>query len=236
MNFIVLLIALAVERWTTFARQMRAYAVLQKYVDFMFAIAKRFSVPGWCQWLIFMLPITIIIGFIYAVLSEMIFGLLGIAFAVFVLFYCFGALPNENEPGDVSSMFVAVNRNIFAVIFWFAIFGPVGAVFYRVNGLLLSLDQSESLRQWTETVQTVLDWIPVRLECLTYAFTTHFKAVLGVFMKRWLAGLNENEQVLTEIGAVALSANAENVWPEAINLIDRSLVIWLVVIALVIIL
>ena len=77
-------------------------------------------------------------------LLQMTLGGLGyFIYAFVVLWYCLNAYQTgwqkQLEQADskhVPALFVVAYARIFAVIFWFLIFGPVGAVIYRVLCLL----------------------------------------------------------------------------------------------------
>ena len=72
------------------------------------------------------------------------------------------------------------NRRAFAVLFWFAVLGPMGAVLYRVTGL--ARDDVHAGR-WTEPgfaaavlrLQGILDWLPARMIALGFALVGSFE-------------------------------------------------------------
>jgi membrane protein required for beta-lactamase induction len=147
------------------------------------------------------------------------------------------------------SLLVLVHRRIFAVIFWFVILGPFGAVLYRLTSVLLEYVKSYSNSEFaafTEAVKKlhyVLGWIPSRLLSLSYVLTGNFvdgmsafKSGGSVFSNRWF---DENEQVLVSSGTGALNIEQkDNADVElgavsgALGLVRRSVVLWLGIIAL----
>ncbi len=230
MYFVAILIGLSVERWTGLSRQLRAYPLLEKYLELVKSFLKTPSLPNWFYLVIFLVPIAIVAKLLYLFFSIFFFGLIGLVFAVVVLFYCLGSFPTGEHGEGMENMVVQANHNIFSVLFWFMIFGPAGAVLYRVNNLLVSNNVA------AEQFQMILEWIPVRLEVVGYAIVSHFKVVMTCLAKYLFNGLNDNEQLLIEAAAASIDANVDNVIQDVLKLIDRALLAWLVLIAIVVIL
>jgi len=126
------------------------------------------------------------------------------------------------------AFFIAANERVFAVLFWFVLLGPVGALLYR----LMTLSPVPKGKQ-------LFDWLPVRLLALIFALGGHFTEV----MKNWRhgvgEGLNTNNQLLTKCGMAALDPLGKESVPtdegllerEALDLLDRSFIIGLVILA-----
>ncbi|MEK6731695.1 MAG: hypothetical protein AABY34_05920 [Pseudomonadota bacterium] len=228
MYFVAILIGLSIERWTSLASQLRSYALLEKYIEVMTSWLKTRSWPVWVGLLILLLPITLAVAFFYVVFTSAFSGLLGLVFAVFVLFYCLGSFPSAAHSEGVENIVVQAHRNIFSVLFWFMVCGPAGAVLYRVNSLLVP---NYSL---AELFQLILEWVPARLEAVSYAIVSHFKSVMACVMKYLFSGLNDNEQLLIESAAASIDANVDHVIHDTLKLIDRSLLAWLTLIVIIV--
>lgn len=132
----------------------------------------------------------------------------------------------------LNHLFVEANKRVFATVFWFFIFGPTGALLYR----LIALSAAPEAR----TVQAVLDWVPVRLFTIMFALGGHFVQVLNCWRKNASHGLDGNDAMLQDCGAAALGYEDNNVFSndgsvekQAIGLLDRSFVIVLVLMAVV---
>lgn len=135
----------------------------------------------------------------------------------------------------IDNIFIEANRRVFAVVFWYLLLGPVGALLYRT--VILSTNEV-ALARAANTVQDVLNWIPSRLLTILFALGGHFVSVITCWRKKVLLGLDGNELLLTECGIAALGTNDPGNLPEdgtverhAISLIDRVFVILLVVLA-----
>lgn len=156
----------------------------------------------------------------------------------------------------IEQTLAASHRQMFAVLFWFALLaplGPVGAVLFRAASILS--------RRWAtsrglfggfaQRAFLVLNWLPARLTALTYAIAGNFED--ATYCWRTQAGNwpDPEEGVVVAAGAGAMGLKLglpvtvaeESVWrPElgtgqepdadciasAVSMIWRGLVIWLV--------
>jgi AmpE protein len=125
------------------------------------------------------------------------------------------------------TIFVAANQRIFAVIFWFAVLGPWGAVLYR----LLNLCATNGIFGMSETAmqgQAILDWLPARLFAFIFALVGDFMAVFNCWKKSAKEGVNANNKILGDCGLAALGCGETEYFPEggsaekeALALLDR---------------
>jgi membrane protein required for beta-lactamase induction len=111
------------------------------------------------------LPIVILIGLIYYVTYYWLHGWLKFLIATLVLLYCLGPedLYRQKQKGTVSQdIFWQANEKLFAVLFWFALIGPVAAVLYRVVEQLTKSEQrgnvvNHELAKSANTLLFILD-------------------------------------------------------------------------------
>jgi AmpE protein len=137
-----------------------------------------------------------------------------------------------------SSLFIAAQERIFAVIFWFVILGPVGAVIYR--SIALCANQSDlGLTQIAAKIQRWLDWMPARIFTFLFALAGHFVAVFNVWKKEVKSGIEMNEKLVAECGMAAIKNST--VIPEdgsaekaALELLDRVFIITIVILAMMV--
>ncbi len=152
----------------------------------------------------------------------------------------FGISPPEHSQAFhlkfISAIFSAALDRIFAVIFWFMLLGPVGAVFYRLNDSFC-IHPSLGFSQMAKRAKKVLDWLPVRIFSFLFALGGHFSQVFAYWKKEAPKGVDANEALIIECGLAALSM--EEMIPEdgtaereALALLDRVLVIWLVILSI----
>jgi len=157
-------------------------------------------------------------------------------------------LDGETPPDDAEAatsrvtrgVLVSASDRLFAVLLWFIVLGPVGAVLYRAVSVLYRERSSEDgFGDSVAMLFAILVWIPARLTALGYALSGHFDAAL----EGWRAahgeqprGAGGSERVLAETGLGALDvaiADADagacgRPVRAAMRLVWRTLVVWLV--------
>ncbi len=260
MRFIIVLIALLIERFFDWShlRQWHWYTALQKMVS------ER--LPGKNAYLIVamtILPLLLLVFIIDYVLSQVLYGVLSVVFELCLLLYCFGPRnlwadafasatafsQNDSQlakeklydlfgvtDAGRSAFFIEANRRVFAIVFWFAILGPIGAVLYRALAISSRSTQTDLSHSATYAA-SILDWIPARIFTFALALGGHFAKVFDCWRKKVGHGFNENDALLVECGAAALGQeDVEPLERRAVSLIDRAFVIMLVFILLVMLL
>lgn len=146
----------------------------------------------------------------------------------------------DQQTSDVTRAILHVaNERIFAVIFWFVILGPAGAVLYRLTTSLSKQDSTnDSLSAVAILFQAVLTWVPARMLAMGYALTGHFDGALQAYRNRpYESDLAlENYDVLVNTGLGALrdqeATDEISSITSAKNLVMRSILIWIAVLAL----
>lgn len=147
------------------------------------------------------------------------------------------------------------NVRIFALIFWFILLGPAGALLYRsANYLARDVSSWGPAHLVTASGQfyALLDWVPARLLSLTFFLTGSFDDALQAWRQvnraeQDLAESNRSIVINTGCGAMqhevdeTLAESVENeqearydlYWVRTARaLVIRSLVVWLTVVAL----
>jgi len=150
--------------------------------------------------------------------------------------------------GIATGVFVQANQRIFAVLFWFILLGPLGAVFYRIVDLDCERsDASPGHRESALRLREMLSWIPAHLVALSYAVVGDFSASLRALRKN-MGDWAQNTQMLSCAGLGALrlecaeADEASEEWnafdraeiEEALDLVRRSEVLWMAALAVLI--
>lgn len=142
----------------------------------------------------------------------------------------------------VSALFIAANQRIFAVIFWFALLGPMGAVLYRLFDIYSTKATPDLARLATLGVDA-LDWLPVRLFSFIFALAGNFNKVFTIWKNDVLKSVDANQLLLTQCGIAALDVAHTGYLPEdgtaeveTLALLDRAFLIWLVILAVIVLL
>ncbi|MCD8524609.1 MAG: regulatory signaling modulator protein AmpE [Gammaproteobacteria bacterium] len=154
------------------------------------------------------------------------------------------------ESGDVTAsvllkaFYRASLQRIFSILFWFVLLGPAGAIFYRLLQKLSIYREDgviENTHRLAAQLTAVLDWVPARLLAFTFCLAGHFIDIFTQWRAKCTSGLNNPHDILYECGYVAVNVNDSLTktvvlaqFDEAYYLVCRSLFIWLVVLALVI--
>ena|SRR3990167_650747 len=141
----------------------------------------------------------------------------------------------------VSKIFIEGNCRVFAVLFWFIILGPMGALLYR-SILLTSTDSLKDqeiaeLSQSASLTEALLDWLPVRLFAFLFALGGHFVQVFACFRNKTWLFLTRNHSLVAECGIASLGYHGNlpvdgSAERHAISLLDRTFIIMLAIIAM----
>ncbi len=214
-------------------------------------------------------------------LEPVLFGLLWIAVAVWLLVYSLGRgdfrmqmedYRRQCLGGDFEGAFLAVDmrsggvtagedpaspeavhdmaqrallyeglQRWFAVLFWFLLLGPAGALAYR----LLQLCRDELEPDLAARCLFYLDWIPARLLAATFVVTGDFVGSRDAFLDALQSTARNAGELLYEVACAAIPflpgredefggwAAAQNL--ELAGLLKRSAGAWLVVISLLVV-
>lgn len=139
------------------------------------------------------------------------------------------------------------NDRTFAVIFWFVVLGPLGAILYRCASLMRTqplpdMAGAASFHEAAARLQGILAWLPARLLVLGFALAGSFEDTITdwkAYYERSPGRFWEvNDEVIVTAGRGALrlgessdDAGASDV-RAALALVLRTLVVWLVLLGL----
>lgn len=239
MALIVILICLGVQRYMQFS----SYAYQLNWVEpyYIWVVSQfeqMFTSYGFVGLVILVVPILVLVSIVFALFYHL-FGIVAYFLLNLVLFwYCVDAryFKNISYPAtETNGIFVHTYQNLFAIIFWFTLLGPVGlSLYFTVLKLREYLEKhvdekNRILLEITQKTQGVLDWVPIRLLGLSFALVGHFTTVFKIWLSELLTGIKTDCQQVARWGDCALQTEDKN---EAIALVDRALLVWLVAIAL----
>jgi len=153
---------------------------------------------------------------------------------------------------------IQANNRLFAVIFWFVLFGPygpLGAWTYRITDMMRRRAVFNATREDSETTTAILRasvmlhgwlaWIPARLTAIGYALAGSFDGALTAWRKvddsRGLSITEQSESLLARVGVGAMALEereGESISERGVRgataangLVFRLLFIWAAVIA-----
>lgn len=146
----------------------------------------------------------------------------------------------ETARAITTAVFTKSLHFVFSVLFWFLLLGTFGALLYFMVATIQQYADQEfpEMKEANGVVLGVLDWVPVRLLGLSMALVGSFAAVFGRWMKSLTAGIEQSNQFATDFGLSALGKDSQDVQSadveenkSALELVFRSLVVWVVVVA-----
>lgn len=144
----------------------------------------------------------------------------------------------------VETALVEMNERLLAIIFWFAVFGPAGALLYRLTALLRARTRNDegAFAEWTDRFHFALGWFPARLTALGYAMAGSFVDAIQYWRDeagKW-RDLNRGVLIASGLGALQYGV-VETAGKEAeiddlratVALLRRTVVVWVVALAVV---
>jgi AmpE protein len=154
----------------------------------------------------------------------------------------------------VAATFGCALKRWFGVLLWFAVFGPAGALFYRLTQLFAfapgAAERPVSVQDAARRLAAILDWAPAHLMALALALGSNFDAVFKTW-RDWHAAhkgqFDLDPGFLDAIARASVDADVAAIDDEtqdahaplvalddAMVLVRRVLVVWLTVIALIV--
>lgn len=187
--------------------------------------------------LLFVAPALLIMAFLDALIFHF-FGRTGYAlFGGLLLWYTIDARDLKKQPEfrlDPFNTLTLVYRTLFAPLFWFIIFGPLCLVLYYLVSYfdrhfqLSPSSETEVLALSTQRVLAILDWMPVRLFTFSFALVGQFTAVFKIWIKQVMTGPDVQLSLIFDCAQPII-----HVIDDAIDLLNRVLVVWLAALTLV---
>jgi membrane protein required for beta-lactamase induction len=144
----------------------------------------------------------------------------------------------DQQINDVTRAILYIaNERIFATIFWFVIFGPFGAILYRLISELSKQIEYDELADFSEFIHAIMAWVPARLLAAGYALTGNFDGAYHAYKDRAytsdIAQSNHEVLISTGLGAMRnLEMETEIASIHAAQaLVMRSVIAWIGILA-----
>lgn len=236
MSFIIILICLGVQWFCNFSSAVYQGAWSSRYVGWM---RQTFSAliqgHGLFLLLTLVLPLVIIVSLVFT-LTYHLLGYIGyLILSLLLLWYCTdvtGLRSSSIKAHSASELMLQSYQKVFAPLAWYFVCGPLGLTLYVV---VTTLRSQFPIQKYFVLVSGALDWVPMRLVGLTFALAGNFAAVFKDWMKELLTGISDNQNQVVAWGETALISEkrASVELPDALSLMRRTLVIWLILIAVI---
>ncbi len=204
------------------------------------SISEPITTPyRWLLLTFILLPILISVAFVLFLTSSMVFGIIYLLLNVVIFYYCLGPknpfypenLKDNASEKELGNYFAEVNGQLFAVIFWYIVLGPLGVLAYR----LISLSRTqEAVKGPADTLTHILDWVPAKFTALLYLLVGNFQVGFQHFTRLFFTPPHNNETILSVCGlhAVGFDEQEQVYMPEAETLVEHAAIVLLVFLAI----
>lgn len=241
MKLLVVVLCLLSERYLIHTSSYQRFHWFSDYFIFIKNIIDKKSLFT-SPWLILaavLLPVILFTSVIYMLLNSILFGFLGLILSTCVFLYCLGPqnafypVSNSELPDDIllGNYFVLANRQLFSVIFWYILLGPIAVLTYR----LITLCREISLvNQQANQLTELIEWIPARISALLFLLVGNFQQGFILFARLFFARPELNNRLLSDCGLQAVRNNEsdEIPMPMAETLVEHAIIVFMVLIAL----
>lgn len=239
MQFLVIILCLLSERFLVHISSHHRFNWFMAYSDAVSARVLRFS--PWVVLASIVLPLILIAGTVLYLFENMLFGLVGFGLSLVVFYYCLGPVnpfypvretPDEELNDDaIAGYLAAANEQLFAVIFWYIVLGPLSIIAYRIVSLCQGQPAGSPVAR---KLLDIFDFIPARMTALLYLLAGDFQQGFGSFCKLFFAPPSNNQALLNVCGLAALGA--DNAAPKTMiqveRLVEHATIILLVLLAI----
>lgn len=188
MRFLIIIFCLCSERFLTHHLQTKRKLWLEHYSQVLKKYFPQqiinFSTMGLY---LSVLTSLLLVAAMFSWLEHSETGFVLAAIFNFVIFYlCLGEHnlffmnANTNTALGPKDYILAINQECIAIILWFFILGPVGAILYRVTLYFAQIQDHEAK---ILTSKEILDWLPSRITSLVFLIVGQFQPGIQHFIK-----------------------------------------------------
>jgi AmpE protein len=133
---------------------------------------------------------------------------INVVFEFFVFYICLGgdnlfySETNDKDYLKINEYILAIHEEVFAIIILFFIFGPIGALLYRVTTFFIALQPKAAL---IRKIHGIIDWVPVRITALLLLMVGHFQPGFSYFLQHLTRRPDFNQTLLLHTAKNALA-------------------------------
>ncbi|PIQ44010.1 MAG: hypothetical protein COV52_08950 [Gammaproteobacteria bacterium CG11_big_fil_rev_8_21_14_0_20_46_22] len=228
MRFLVLAVALFLEKTFSLSQWRKRFFVNSLYLRRAETVFSKYAFyRGYIGVLCLVVPAAVVVLLLEILIFRNLHGLLLPIFNLLVVMYCLEGCDFRCQYSLDTQM--EKSQYQFTLIFWFMLLGAFGAVFARLLQTL-SEEGDHRLREAANRLYAYLAWVPSRLLSLSFALVGNFSEVLN----RWAADAKSagNHELLCASASLAMNEQYETV--KLSQLVNRALLIWLAVYAILI--
>lgn len=242
MKLLVILLCLLSERFLIHTISYQRFYWFNTYcISIKNLIDKHFAFNNpWALLVAIIAPLVLLTSLVYFLFHNILFGFSGLILSIIIFSYCLGpqnafyplsADSETDNQNEIGHYFFQVNRQLFSVIFWYIIAGPIAILTYRLITLSRDFNPISIQANW---LTDILEWIPARISSLLYLLVGNFQRGFIPFTKLFFAPIESNHHILSQCGVEAVRNNDsdEIPMPVAECLVEHATIVFIVFIAL----
>jgi len=237
MDLLVIVLCLLSERFVVHKSAHNRFHWFMSYGNQILARMPALLTPFILLALI-VLPLLLCAGVVLHIVGHLFFDVVGLLFNIAIFYYCIGPVnpfyPVHAKPvdqmldDDIGNYLVQANGELFAVLFWYLVLGPVGILAYR----LVSLSQGlAAIGRQASDVLAIFDWLPARMTALLYLLVGNFQIGYQYYSKWFFSLPDRNNTLLSVCGLSALDNREQKTMLQAESLVEHATIVFLVLLA-----
>ena len=205
MSLVALFVCLAIIK---FAHTQTSYDMAHCWPKSLFSALVNLHISNpWILIALLLIPPLLITKLILVALLAVggFFSLIAFILTGILFWFCFGAYPvtAHSQPVASKTFFTTINSQLFALLFWGTLLGPIGALWYRGTYDLTRLAQTDdhplaSANTQLQQLLQLLDYVPVRLMVLLCALAGNFGKSFGFCLTHLTSKPSNNASVLSQ--------------------------------------
>lgn len=239
MKLLVIVLSLLSERYLVHSLSHRRFSWYAHYSERMASFLPRQGlwINAYFHLAIVILPILLASWIVLAFSCHLLFGFITFLLNLLIFYYCLGPdnafypiTTSDSEKENAEQYFYRVNTQVFAIIFWYTLLGPLAIIFYRLLSLAC---KNETTQKTATTLINIIDWPSARITLFLYLLVGNFQKAFGFYTRLFFASPSQNALFLGQGGVLAVSTGDEEVSSLARSqtLVEHALILFLVLIA-----
>lgn len=237
---LALILAVLIDWWARhlpggqFILRCRSANWFNTYVSKMMELVNHYSFKqSYVVALVIFVPLLAAL-FLLELLFSKLFGPTGnFLFLIVTLVYFLG----NKESDTQSSEFVQAHETSFAILFWFALLGPLGAFLYWFLAVAkqcsaISTAVNPELVQTMNKLHAWAAWLPARITGFVYALVGNFTKGFNCWLKAMGSPALPSSEFLVDCGNASIDASVAD---DGANLVDRAFIAWVILSVLIVV-
>ena len=210
MRFLIIILCLLSDRYMIHHMQKIRKTWLDAYIEFIKNLSPQtlISAHPLGIYLLVVTSLSILSLILSATQSLGLLFVLYFAFEFIVFYLCLGEHnlfyfnTNQEDHLNKKDYIIAINQEIFAIIIWFILLGPLGAILYRVT---LSFAKRPGVDNQIILFKDILDWLPTRITSCLFLLVGQFQPGFSEYIQHLLSKPEYNETLLVSMAEQALN-------------------------------